>query len=88
MIGKTLNALATIWPLMALYGVYMALTNGVGKAMISEHSPCEARGASMGLFYALTVSRLLQRVCWLASFGIIPGQPQRSCSALDLHYWH
>lgn len=43
-----------LWPLMAAYGVYMALTDGVGKALIADHAPREARGAAMGLFYALT----------------------------------
>jgi MFS family permease len=43
-----------LWPLMASYGVYMALTDGVGKALIADHAPAEKRGAAMGLFYALT----------------------------------
>jgi MFS family permease len=43
-----------MWPLMALYGVYMALTDGVGKALIADHAPKERRGAAMGIFYALT----------------------------------
>ncbi len=43
-----------LWPLMAIYGVYMALTDGVGKALIADHAPKEARGAAMGMFYALT----------------------------------
>lgn len=43
-----------LWPLMAIYGVYMALTDGVGKALIADHAPKERRGAAMGLFYALT----------------------------------
>ena len=43
-----------LWPLMAIYGVYMALTDGVGKALIADHAPPEARGAAMGMFYALT----------------------------------
>lgn len=43
-----------LWPLMAFYGVYMALTDGVGKALIADHAPRESRGAAMGLFYALT----------------------------------
>ena len=42
------------WPLMAIYGVYMALTEGVGKALIADHAPKESRGAAMGIFYALT----------------------------------
>lgn len=43
-----------LWPLMAAYGVYMALTDGVGKALIADHAPKESRGAAMGIFYALT----------------------------------
>lgn len=43
-----------MWPLMALYGIYMALTDGVGKALIADHVPKERRGAAMGIFYALT----------------------------------
>jgi MFS family permease len=43
-----------IWPLMAAYGIYMALTDGIGKALIADHSQRQTRGAAMGLFYALT----------------------------------
>ena len=43
-----------MWPLMATYGVYMAFTDGVGKALIADYAPRESRGAAMGLFYALT----------------------------------
>ena len=43
-----------LWPLMSVYGVYMALTEGVGKALIADHAPQESRGAAMGIFYALT----------------------------------
>lgn len=43
-----------MWPLMAIYGVYMALTEGVGKALIADHAPSEKRGSAMGLFYGLT----------------------------------
>jgi MFS family permease len=57
------------WPLMALYGVYMALTDGVGKALIADHAPRERRGAAMGLFYALTglttlVASLVAGLLW------------------------
>ena len=44
----------SIWPLMAIYGIYMALTEGVGKALIADHAPRASRGTAMGLFYALT----------------------------------
>ena len=43
-----------LWPLMALYGAYMALTDGVGKALIADLAPRERRGAAMGIYYALT----------------------------------
>ena len=39
---------------MAIYGVYMALTDGVGKALIADHAPRESRGKAMGIFYGLT----------------------------------
>lgn len=42
-----------MWPLMAIYGVYMALTEGVGKALIADHAPSDCRGTAMGLFYGL-----------------------------------
>jgi MFS family permease len=58
-----------LWPLMATYGVYMALTDGVGKALIADHAPRERRGAAMGIFYALTglttlVASLIAGVVW------------------------
>ena len=43
-----------LWPLMAIYGVYMALTDGVGKALIADHAPADRRGTAMGVFYAVT----------------------------------
>ena len=58
-----------LWPLMATYGVYMALTDGVGKALIADHAPKERRGAAMGIFYALTglttlVASLIAGLLW------------------------
>ncbi len=58
-----------LWPLMAVYGVYMALTDGVGKALIADHAPKESRGAAMGIFYALTglttlAASLLAGMAW------------------------
>jgi MFS family permease len=58
-----------VWPLMALYGIYMALTDGVGKALIADHAPKERRGAAMGIFYALTglttlVASLIAGLAW------------------------
>lgn len=58
-----------MWPLMAFYGVYMALTDGINKALIADHAPKEHRGAAMGLFYALTgvttlIASLLTGIVW------------------------
>ncbi len=58
-----------MWPLMATYGVYMALTDGVGKALIADHAPRDARGSAMGLFYGLTgmttfVASLATGIVW------------------------
>ncbi len=58
-----------VWPLMAIYGVYMALTDGIGKALISDHAPRESRGTAMGLFYGLTglttfIASLVAGIVW------------------------
>jgi len=43
-----------IWTLFGVYGLYMALTDGVGKALIADHAPPEHRGRAMGIFYFAT----------------------------------
>lgn len=43
-----------IWPLMATYGLHLALTEGVGKALIADVAPPSMRGTAMGLFLAAT----------------------------------
>ena len=58
-----------MWPIMAIYGVYMALTDGVGKALIADHAPRESRGKAMGIFYAATglttlIASLLVGMIW------------------------
>lgn len=65
-----------MWPLMSVYGLYMAITDGVGKALITDHAPPQHRGAAMGLFYAITglttlVASLLVGVAWDA-YGARP----------------
>jgi len=59
----------TVWPLLAVYGVYIALTDGVGKALIADHVPRERRGFAIGLFYMATggttlVSSVIAGVLW------------------------
>ena len=41
-----------VWPLMAIYGLYMALTEGVAKALIGDCAPQVIRGRAMGLYHA------------------------------------
>jgi len=42
-----------IWLLFALYGVYMAMTEGVGKAYISQIGPKESLATSFGVYQTL-----------------------------------
>jgi MFS family permease len=41
---------AALWPLLALYGVSIALTEGVAKAVIADIVPTGQRGRAMGVF--------------------------------------
>jgi MFS family permease len=69
-----------MWPLLALYGVYMALTDGVGKALVTDHAPREKRGTALGIFYmasglvtllaSVVAGVLWDRVGPSATFGV------------------
>lgn len=52
--GFAFTESAGVWPLLALYGVYMALTDGVGKALVVDHAPRELRGTAIGIFYMMS----------------------------------
>lgn len=66
--GFALAGAAWIWPLFLLYGVYIALTQGVAKAQISELAPKEAKGTVLGAFFMLTgVCSLIGNL----AFGVI-----------------
>lgn len=43
-----------VWGLLALYGIYMALTDGVGKALVADHAPASRRGAALGLYHMVS----------------------------------
>jgi MFS family permease len=43
-----------LWVLFPLYGVYMAMSEGIGKAYIADLVPPEKRGTALGLFYTAT----------------------------------
>jgi MFS family permease len=59
----------TIWPAFAIYGLYMALTDGVGKALIADVAPKQHRGRAMGIFNLATgiatiLSSVVAGVLW------------------------
>jgi MFS family permease len=56
----TTRSASVPWLLFPLYGLYQALTEGVGKAMVSDVVPIHQRAGAIGLFY--TVSGLGQLV--------------------------
>jgi len=43
-----------IWPLFLIYGLYIALTEGVSKALIANLVASDVRGTALGLFYMVT----------------------------------
>jgi MFS family permease len=49
--GVALSTAGSLWGLFALYGVYMALTEGVSKALIVDCVPASKRGAALGVLY-------------------------------------
>jgi MFS family permease len=58
-----------VWPLMAVYGVYIAATDGVGKALVSDLSPADERATGQGMFKLATggaavVASLVAGVLW------------------------
>ena len=50
---------AAIWPLLAVYGVYIALTDGVAKALLADLAPRQHRGLALGIFYMVTAGTTL-----------------------------
>ena len=43
-----------VWPLFVIYGAYIALTDGVSKALVADLAPGDLRSSAMGLFQGLT----------------------------------
>ena len=46
------NAGWHVWVLYALYGIYYAATDGVGRALVADFVPAERRGSAYGLYNA------------------------------------
>lgn len=58
-----------VWPLFALYGVYVAATEGVARAWVADHVPSGATGTAYGFFAAATggalfVASVVAGVLW------------------------
>jgi MFS family permease len=45
---------AAPWVLLGVYGLYQSLTDGVGKALISDVVPKQQRAGAIGLFHTVT----------------------------------
>jgi MFS family permease len=52
-----------VWPLFAIYGAHLALTDGVGKALLADLAPEDSRGTVLGLYqFALGLTALAASV--------------------------
>jgi len=43
-----------IWPLFVIYGLYAALTDGIGKAYVIDLVPVDKRATALGIYHAAT----------------------------------
>ncbi|MCH7577612.1 MAG: MFS transporter [Chloroflexi bacterium] len=68
---------AVIWPLFAVYGLYMALTEGVGRAFVADFVPSDRRATALGLYQgAMGAMILLSSVIAGALWDIVdPAAP-------------
>ena len=48
-----------VWPLLCVYGAYVAATEGVAKAWVADHAPGGVAGTAYGLFAAASGAALL-----------------------------
>jgi MFS family permease len=58
------DSAAWVWPLLAVYGAYTALTDGVGKAWVANLLPAGALGTGLGLYQGLTGVCALSAGIW------------------------
>jgi len=77
---------AALWVLFPLYGVFMAMNEGVGKAYIAELVPEARRGTALGLFATLSgiaalASSVLAGFLWSAVGVPAPFWFGAACSA-------
>jgi MFS family permease len=60
---------AVIWPLFAVYGLHMALTEGVGRAFVADFVPSERRATAFGLYQGamgamILLSSVIAGILW------------------------
>ncbi len=55
---------AWVWPLLAGYGAFTALTDGVGKAWITDLLPSERHGSGLGLYQGVLGAGSLVAGVW------------------------
>lgn len=76
------GAAAAPWVLMAAYGLYHALTEGVTKALVTDFVPAGQRGGALGLF--LAVAGVSQVVASLAAGALWNVRPFGTAVVLPL----
>jgi MFS family permease len=64
-----IDAGAYVWLLFAVYGIYMALTEGVGRALVADFVGAQWRGTALGLYQGamglmILLSSILAGVLW------------------------
>lgn len=53
-VGFATATASGVWGLFALYGLYMGLTEGTGKAVVAVRSPAALRGTALGAFQMIS----------------------------------
>ncbi len=84
-----------VWPLFAVYGLFMAFTEGAEKALVADLAPAHARATAFGWFHMVSGIMLLPAslvfgLLWQA-FGPLwafsAGASCSVCAALLLQFW-
>ena len=78
-----------VWPLFAVYGLYIAATEGVARAWVGDHAPEGAAGTAFGIFSAATGGALLVAsitggILWSSVGPSAPFYFGAACSTLAL----
>ena len=68
-VGFAVGPAWAVWVLMPVYGLYGAMSDGIGKALITDVVPSSRRGTALGVFSLATgcatlVGSLIAGVVW------------------------